>query len=184
MPACHHEELSMKPRLHAFAVLALLAPAAAWAQPAAKPNDAQIAHIAYTADNIDIQMGQLALRKSKNAQVREFAQDMVRDHTAVNDQALALLKRLNVQPQDNDTSRALSRQAETEKKRLEKLNGAAFDKAYAQHELAYHREVNEAVRGILIPSASNPDLKNLLQTGLKIFEGHQQHAEHLVQELR
>src|SRR3954453_5459707 len=116
-PACHHEELSMEPQLHAFAVLALLAPAAAWAQPAAKPNDAQIAHIAYTADNIDIQMGQLALRKSKNAQVRDFAQEMVRDHTAVNDKALALVKKLGVQPQDNDTSRALQQAADAEMKR-------------------------------------------------------------------
>jgi putative membrane protein len=176
----------MKPYLPAFVIAAAIAaaPIPVWAQAAAKPNDAQIAHIAYTADNIDIKMGQLALRKSKNQQVKEFAQDMVRDHTAVNDQALALLKKLNVQPQDNDTSRTLTKQADSEEKRLEGLNGAAFDKAYAAHELAYHRQVNDALRGTLIPSASNPDLKNLLQTGLKIFEGHQQHAEHLVQTLR
>ena len=160
------------------------AASAASAQTPAKPNDAQIAHIAYTADNIDIKTGQLALQKSKNAQVKAFAQDMVRDHTAVNEKALALVKKLGVQPQDNDTSRALTRQADAEMKKLEGLNGAAFDKAYAEHELAYHRQVNEAVRGTLIPAASNPELKSLLETGLKIFEGHEQHAEQLVKELK
>ncbi len=176
----------MKPTTRLFLAAAITSAitATAWAQSPGKLNDAQIAHIAYTADNIDIKTGQLALQKSQNPQVRAFAQDMVRDHTAVNDQALALVKKLGVQPQDNDTSRALARQAEAETKRLEGLNGAAFDKAYAEHELAYHRQVNQAVRGTLIPSASNPELKGLLETGLKIFEGHQQHAEQLVQGLK
>ena len=171
---------------HLFIATAIASAAAgaAWSQTAPKPNDAQIAHIAYTADNIDIKAGQFALQKSKNAQVKEFAQEMVRDHTAVNEKALALVKKLGVQPQDNDTSRALQQAADTEMKRLQGLNGAAFDKAYAEHELAYHRQVNDALRGTLIPSASNPELKSLLETGLKIFEGHQQHAEHLVQALR
>jgi putative membrane protein len=156
----------------------------AGAQSPGKLSDAQIADIVYTADTIDIKAGQLALQKSRNAEVRSFAEDMVRDHTAVNEKALALVKQLGVQPQDNDTSRALTRQAEAETKRLDALNGAAFDKAYAEHELAYHRQVNDAVRGTLIPAASNPQLKQLLETGLKIFEGHQQHAEQLVRELK
>src|SRR5262245_27708649 len=73
----------------------------------AKPNDAQIAHIAYTAGAIDIKAAKLALQKSKNKEVRDFAENMVHDHTAVNDQALALVKKLKVTPQDNDTSKAL-----------------------------------------------------------------------------
>jgi len=79
----------------------------------AKPNDAQIAHIAYTAGQIDIKAAELALQKSKNKDVRDFAENMVRDHTAVNDQALALVKKLNVTPQDYETSKALVKQAET-----------------------------------------------------------------------
>jgi putative membrane protein len=168
----------------ASAIATSVCATSAWAQSPGKPSDAQIAHIVYTADTIDIKAGQLALQKSQNADVRGFAQDMVRDHTAVNEKALALLKQLGVQPQDNDTSRALVRQAEAETKKLEALNGVAFDKAYAEHELAYHRQVNDAVRGTLIPAASNQELKQLLETGLKIFEGHQQHAEQLVRTLK
>jgi putative membrane protein len=150
----------------------------------ARPNDAQIAHIAYTAGVIDIKAAQLALEKSKNKDVRTFAEDMARDHKAVNDQALALVKKLNVTPQDNDTSKALTKQAADKETMLKGLNGAAFDKAYADNEVAYHKAVDGALKTTLIPSASNAELKDLLSTGLKIFEGHEQHAEHLAQSLK
>jgi putative membrane protein len=149
----------------------------------AKPNDAQIAHIAYTAGQIDIKAAELALQKSQNKEVRAFAQDMVRDHKAVNEKALALLKKLNVTPQDNDTSKSLEKQAQDEEASLKKLNGAAFDKAYAENEVAYHKTVNGALENTLIPSAQNSELKELLQTGLKIFQGHQQHAEQVAKSL-
>jgi putative membrane protein len=165
----------------AFGVLAIGCTAAN-AQ-GAKPNDAQIAHIAYTAGVIDIQSAQLALDKSKNKDVRTFAEDMVRDHKAVNDQALALVKKLNVTPQDNDTSKALQKQATEKAASLKKLNGAAFDKAYAENEVVYHKAVDGALENTLIPSASNAELKSLLTTGLKIFQGHEQHAEHLAKSL-
>lgn len=166
----------------AFAASLLIAGAAA-AQ-AAKPNDAQIAHIAYTAGLADIANAKQAMKKSKNKDVRAFAQDMLRDHKAVNDQALALVKKLNVKPQDNDTSKAIAKGQADKRAELDKLNGAAFDKAYAANEVAYHKTVNDALQSTLIPSASNAELKSLLETGLKIFQGHQQHAEHVVADLK
>src|SRR5262249_3826813 len=149
-----------------------------------KPNDAQIAHIAYTAGQIDIQAAQQALKKSKNADVRGFAQDMVRDHTAVNKKALALVKKLKVKPEDNSTSQSLSKQATDKRAELGKLNGAAFDKAYIDNEVAYHKTVNDALQTTLIPGASNAELKDLLSTGLKIFQGHQQHAEQVAAKIK
>jgi putative membrane protein len=161
----------------AFASVAALAQGA-------KPNDAQIAHIAYTADQIDINAAKLALQKSRNKEVRDFAENMVRDHTAVNDQALALVKKLNVTPQDNDTSKTLVKQADAKQAELNKLEGAAFDKAYAENEVAYHKAVDKALETVLIPNASNAELKDLLETGLKIFRGHEQHAEQVAQSLK
>lgn len=149
----------------------------------AKPNDAQIAHIAYTAGQIDIGNAKLALQKSKNKEVRAFAQDMLRDHAAVNKQALALVKKLHVTPEDNPTSKSLSEQAKGTLASLKKLSGPAFDKAYADNGVEYHKTVNGALKDTLIPSASNGELKDLLQTGLKIFEGHQQHAQQVAKSL-
>jgi putative membrane protein len=151
---------------------------------AAKPTDAQIAHIAYTAGEIDIKNAEQALQKSQNKDVRAFAEDMVRDHKSVNDQALALVKKLKVTPADNDTSKSLVKGADAKRAELAKLSGAAFDKAYVANEVAYHKTVNGALEKTLIPNASNGELKSLLQTGLKIFQGHEQHAEHLAGTLK
>lgn len=145
----------------------------------ATPTDPQIAHIAYTAGEIDIKAAELALKTSQDKQVRAFAEEMVRDHKAVNDKALALVNKLNVKPEDNDTSRSLVQQAERERAKLMSLKGAEFDKAYMDNEVAYHKTVNGALSNTLIPSAQNAELKSLLQSGLKIFQGHQQHAEQI-----
>ena len=166
----------------AIAVVCLLS-SPALAQ-GAKLTDPQIAHIAYTADEIDIKAAKQALDKASNKEVKQFAQDMVRDHEAVNKQALDLVKKLKVTPEDNDTSRALSKQAGDKLAELDKLRGADFDKAYIANEVAYHKTVNGALETQLIPSASNPELKGLLQTGLKIFQGHEQHAEHVAADLK
>jgi len=166
----------------AIAAICLFA-GSAFAQ-SAKPTDPQIAHIAYTAGQIDIQAAQLGLKKSKNKDVRAFASDMERDHKAVNAKALALVKKLHVTPEDNDTSRQLSKQASDKRAELSKLNGAAFDKAYIDNEVAYHKTVDDALENTLIPSASNQELKGLLTTGLKIFQGHLQHAQHVAAEFK
>ncbi|WP_410469392.1 DUF4142 domain-containing protein, partial [Bradyrhizobium sp.] len=150
----------------------------------AKLSDPQIAHIAYTAGEINIKAAKQALGKASSKEVKEFAQGMVRDHEAVNMQALALVKKLKVTPEDNDTSRALSKQASEMLDELGKLKGAAFDKAYITNEVAYHKTVNGALDTQLIPSASNPELKELLQAGLKLFQGHEQHAEHVAADLK
>lgn len=174
----------MFPKLSATAFALCLLPSFAFAQDATKPTDPQIAHIAYTAGVIDVEAGKQALAKSQNKEVRAFAESMVRDHEAVNKQALDLVKKLNVTPADNDTSRALAKQAADKKAELAKLNGAAFDKAYVANEVAFHKTVNGALESTLIPSAGNADLKSLLQTGLKLFQGHQQHAEHVAASLK
>src|ERR1700709_1077254 len=124
----------------AIAALSLLT-GAALAQ-AAKPTDPQIAHIAYTAGVIDITAAKQAISKAGSKDVKAFAEDMVRDHEAVNKQALDLVKKLKVTPEDNDTSKSLSKNAAAKTEEIAKLNGAEFDKAYVANEVAYHKAVN------------------------------------------
>ena len=146
-------------------------------------NDAQIAHVAYTAGQIDVDAGRQALERSSNADVRAFAETMVRDHSAVNEQALALVQRLHVTPEANPTSAALTARAAEAHSRLGALEGAAFDDAYLKNEVTYHRAVNNALRETLIPSARNVELKSLLEAGLAVFSAHQEHAEMLARQL-
>src|SRR4029079_18673808 len=120
-----------------------------------KLTDPQIAHIAYTAGQIDIQATQVALKKSKSKEVRDFATQMERDHKAVNDKALALLNKLKMKPEDNESSSALTKQASDSRAALTQRNGARFEKAYIQHEVDYHKAVNDTLQNTLIPGAPN-----------------------------
>lgn len=168
----------MKTLIATFAAACLMF-AAPLAMAQDNPTDPQIAHIAYSAGVIDIEAAKLALTKTQNPEIKAFAESMQRDHEAVNEMALALVKKLNVTPEDNATSQALAKAAEEKRTELSALDGAAFDKAYIDNEVAYHQQVNSALETLLIPSAENAELKSLLETGLKLFQGHQQHAEHV-----
>ena len=155
---------------------ALLAPALALAQ--GKPSDPQIAHIVVTANQIDIDAGKLAKSKSKRKDVQEFAQRMITDHTAVNKQAGALAKKLGVKPEDNDTSKSLKKGATDNIANLKKLNDGAFDRAYVDHEVAYHQAVLDAIDKVLIPSAQNAELKDLIVKVRPAIATHLEHAKH------
>jgi len=146
-------------------------------------NDLELAHVAYTADNIDIQYAHLALGLSEDPAVREFAQTMIRDHEAVNEQALALLAKLEVQPEDNYLSQTLVENSVKIVDELSQLRGAEFDKRYAENELAYHKAVNGLMADSFIPNIENAEVKALFEAGLKIFKTHEEHAEMMVKKL-
>ena len=167
-----------------LAAAVCFAAATAMAQSTGKPTDPQIADIAYTAGQIDIEQAIDALKKAHNKAVRSFAEEMIRDHLAVNNKVLALCDKLKVTPEENDTSRTMYRERVQKREELRALSGAAFDKAYAENEVAYHEAVNGVLESTLIPAAQNAQLKSLLETGLKLFKEHQKHAEKLVDELK
>lgn len=166
----------------AFAIILL--GAADSAQRAEKLTDPQIAQVAFTAGEIDIKSAKLALEKSKNAEVRSFAEDMVRDHKAVNDEVSALGKKLKITLANSDFNKSLLKDADEKHAALAKLTGSSFDQAYADNEVAYHKAVNGALEKTLIPSAQNSELKELLEAGLKIFQSHEEHAEQLSHSLQ
>jgi putative membrane protein len=153
-----------------------LAASGAFAQ---APNDAQIAHIVVTANTVDIDAGKLAESKSTNAEVKAFGQRMVTDHTGVNKSATELVTKLKVTPEDNPTSQALKKGGEENVAKLKGLSGAAFDKAYVDHEVAYHQQVLDAVDKTLIPNAKNEELKALIVKVRPAFVAHLEHAKML-----
>jgi len=143
------------------------------------PNDAQIAHIVVTANQVDIDAGKLAESKASNAAVKAFGKQMVTDHSGVNKQAVALVTKLKVTPEDNATSKALKAGGAENVKNLQKLSGSAFDRAYVDHEVEYHQQVLDAVDKTLIPSAQNAELKSLLVAVRPAFVAHLEHAKNL-----
>ena len=143
------------------------------------PNDAQIAAIVVTANQVDIDAGKLAQSRSTNKEVKDFAQRMITDHTGVNQAATELVTKLKVKPEENATSKSLKTAGDETLKRLKGLKGAAFDKAYVDNEVTYHQSVLDAIDKTLIPSAKNEELKALLIKVRPAFVAHLDHAKHL-----
>jgi putative membrane protein len=143
------------------------------------PTDAQIAMIVVVADTVDVDYGKLAVEKTSNQAVKEFAETMVRDHTAVNDKAIALAKKLGVTPEASDTSKSLKANGQKELAKLKALKGAEFDKAYVDNEVGYHEAVIGLLDKTLIPNTKNAELKSLLESGRPIFAAHLEHAKRL-----
>lgn len=140
------------------------------------PSDVQIVGIVLAADQIDIDYGKIALQKSKDAKVREFAQRMVTDHSAVQKSVIALAGKLGVKAEDSQTSTGLKSGAADITKKLKTLKGKEFDKFYIDNEVSYHKTVTDAVDAVLIPSAQNSELKSALQGAQPLFLKHLEHA--------
>ncbi len=163
----------------ASSVITSLALLAATSASAAGPNDAQIAAIVVTANQVDIDAGRLAAGRTHNAEVKAFAERMVTDHTGVNQSAVELVTKLKVAPEDNPTSQSLKAGGDANLAALKALHGAAFNRAYVDHEVAYHQQVLDAVDQVLIPSAQNAELKALLVKVRPAFVAHLEHAKQI-----
>jgi len=146
---------------------------------AEKANDAQIASIVVTANQVDIDAGQLAADKATSKDVKAFGQLMVTDHTGVNKAATDLAAKLKVTPEDNPTSQSLKAEGDKNLSHLKTLTGAAFDRAYVDHEVVYHQQVIDALDKTLIPDATNAELKALLVKVRPAFVAHLEHAKRL-----
>lgn len=150
---------------------------------AEKPNDAQIAAIVTAANDDDIDAGKMAEKQTKNADVKTFAKQMVTDHTAVNKEAKELCKKLKVKPAENETSKALKKQGKDAMALLKKMKGAEFDKAYVDHEVAFHQQVLDTIDNVLVPNAQNAELKDMIVKTRPTIAEHLQHAKMLQQKL-
>jgi putative membrane protein len=172
----------MKLNFAAAAVFLALSMAAGSAN-AAGPSDPQIAAIVVTANQVDIDAGNLALSRAKSPDVKTFAQLMITDHSGVNQAATALVQKLHVTPEASPTSQSLQKGGDDNVAALKKLSGSAFDRAYVDHEVAYHQAVLDAVDTTLIPNAQNAELKALLVKVRPAFVAHLAHAKRLQGEL-
>jgi putative membrane protein len=160
-----------------FALILSSVPALAADEPAAAPSDPEIAHIVVTANQVDVDAGKLAKSRTKNAEVKKFAEQMITDHTAVNKQATELAGKLHVKPADNAVSKSLKDGGDKNMADLKKRKGEDFDHHYVDHEVAYHQAVLDAIDKTLIPSAKNAELKALIEKVRPAIAAHLEHAK-------
>ena len=146
-------------------------------------DDATIVAIFDAANGWDINLGRLALKKSHNKDVRTFADMMVRDHSAVQKLGRDLAHKLNVTPTPPGPDFPLAKDYTATLAKLNHLNGAAFDKAYVDHEVWYHQAVIDAITKTLLPATQNAELKALQIKVAPNFDAHLAAAKVLQEKL-
>lgn len=167
-----------------FGMLLYSLPAMSQNSPQLKLTDPEIASAAVTANQVDVNYGKIALKRSKNAEVKKFAQTMIDDHSGVIDQAVALATKLGVTPKDNALTQQLLQGEKETTKKLNSLRGKAFDKAYIENEVAYHEAVISAVKNVLIPQTQNAELKDLLVKVAPVLDHHLHMAKETAAEFK
>lgn len=165
-------------------VLVIFTTTSSYSQESPTLSDPEVASVAVVANQIDISYAEIAMKKSKNKEILDFAERMITDHNAVIGQAVALVTKLNVTPKDNAVSKSLLDGAKKTKKMLHKANGKSFDKLYIDNEVAYHKAVIAAIKNLLIPQSNNSELKGLLEAVLPALEAHLKHAEMVQMKLK
>lgn len=156
-----------------FALIGLMGPAAF----AENLSDGQIVQVVQTANNADIAGGRLAESKAVHPDVRKFAREMVKDHSAANSDVMAVAKKNALSASNSDISGSLRRIADTDSARLKGLSGADFDKQYMEHEVSFHQDVLKTIDQTLIPNAKNEELKNLIMKIRPTIQGHLDEAK-------
>ena len=166
-----------------LAAAALVLPVILLAQgKAAAPalDDAAIVGIFDIANTWDIETGSLAATKATRKEVKDFGAMLARDHKVVQDSGRALATKLKVTPTPVPADFPLKVAHETGMKKLQGLSGAAFDKAFLEHEVAYHKAVIEAVNKTLLPALKSQEVKALVLKVAPAFAAHQLAAEQLL----
>ncbi len=169
----------------AILLTAMLSSSAVSAQGQRMPQltDSEIAYVVVTANQVDVGYAEIALKKSHNKDVKNFAITMKNDHNAVIKMAVDLVTKLKVTPMPNDISKSILDGSIKQKTILNAKSGEAFDKAYVDNEVAYHIFAIGAVENMLIPQAQNTELKSLLEKALPIFKTHLEHAKMIQKKL-
>ncbi len=146
---------------------------------AAGLSDAEIAAIVVAANAVDAETGDLAAARANDPEVRQFGKTMGIDHRAVNQAAGELAARLNLTPVEGEVSQKLRADGEAFRTELSAKSGADFDRAYIAHEVEYHKAVIAAVDQLLIPGASNAELKQTIISVRPALIAHLNHAQQL-----
>jgi putative membrane protein len=134
------------------------------------------------ANTADIETGRLAAERAESKEVRDFGRMLAETHTAVRQQGRDLAKKLGVTPALPKDDKMADGHAAVMKK-LGALRGAEFDRAFLQHEQAFHIAVLDAVKTSLLPAISNKELKDFVTSLAPAFDAHRQMAEHLEKKL-
>ncbi len=148
------------------------------------PTDMEIAQTVMSVHQTDIDAGKLAKLRSQDPRVKEYANQMITDHSAGNREAMKVVKKMNVKPLDSDTSRTIRKEGKENLTKLETLEGSEFDKAYIDREVDFHQDALNKIDKDLMPNAKSKEMRTLVSKVRPEVMAHLQHAKDLQQSLQ
>jgi putative membrane protein len=143
------------------------------------PSDSEIVGIVAAANTGEILAAEEALKRSAHPEVKQFAQQMIEEHTAMNKESMALANKVGLKKEDSATSKMLTKKAQSDLKKLKELKGAEFDKEYVGDQVLMHKLVLETIENVLVKSADNAELKTMLTQAQTKVAAHLEHARAL-----
>jgi putative membrane protein len=143
----------------------------------AGPSDAEITAIVLAANNTDISYAKLAPTRAQSQAVKDFAAQMLRDHTGVNTLVNDLISGADVTPVESKTSLDFRDESAMKRDLMRELSGRAFDTTYMANEISYHTRLLSSLDATLLPAVRNPQLKQLLANFRPAVAAHLAHAQ-------
>ncbi|MGW7773710.1 DUF4142 domain-containing protein [Pseudomonas machongensis] len=120
----------------------------------------------------EVVTGNLALEKSKDAEIKTFAQQMVTDHTQANQKLGDIAGKLDISVPDEA---ALTDKV---KKMILEWRDESFDKSYVNNQVDAHEKAVELFKKEAA-SSDKPELKAFASETLPTLEKHLEHAKQL-----
>jgi putative membrane protein len=145
-------------------------------------DDATIVAIFDEANTADIETGELAMKKGSTKEIRDFGAMLARDHKGVRQQGRDLAKKLGVKPTAPKPDPYAASHADAMKK-LDALSGKEFDRAFLEHEIAYHDAVIAAITNTLLPATQNAEVKDLEKMVAPAFVAHRDAAKNMLSKM-
>ena len=156
----------------AVAVALLLAGGAAMAAAETSETAAVLGKL-HHANQMEIEMGRLAMQRGEMIGVTSFGQTLIVDHTAVDERVVALAKRERI-----DVTAAMPAMTGDSMAKLRTLKGMQFDKAFARAMLEDHTQDVDEAKAVR-DKTSDGQLKALLVTTIPVLEKHRDMAQKL-----
>ena len=170
---------ALVPALVAGAMILTAAPRTAAAQSGGKLDDPTIVAIFDAANTWDMETGALAAKRGRTRDVRDFGAMLVKAHRGVRQQGRDLARKLGVTPTPPKNF-AMAKDHAAAMRKLRRLHGKAFDRAFLAHEVAYHKAVIDAVTTTLLPALQNAEVKKLVTSVAPAFQAHMAQAQSLL----
>jgi putative membrane protein len=139
-------------------------------------TDANVVDVLTVANQGEVDYSQIGADKATDANVKQYAQTMVKDHGTMLDAVKSLASRLNVVPASNDKANDLKEENTKDINDLNAKTGKDFDKEFMEEQVDMHQETLDLLSD-LDSRTTNADLKAAIAEAKPKVQAHLDQAK-------